>query len=417
MDYKEIKRKEVLFEIIDDVTNGMDIYNHNGSLWIINTKELKWVVEFTNDKTLWYNYNLFKNLFKAISLDVSENQKYITEWFESRFLNVYTVKTTVDPFFDQDQYVEDTIQNGVKDTKEFKWLQIDDVEDTIQNGVKETTPSGYLGSIEMKGKLVHQIESPKQNNEVEDTIQNGVKYTKNQKLNDLSVVEDTIQNGIKDTKSMGGKRGGRVGNTIENGVKDTKTSMSYQTFSVEDTIQNGVKHTEKSLQIDGSCVIEDTIQNGVKHTDCYDGRRSTKVEDTIQNGVKETKRALLPRNIKAINVIKNGVKHTEDGDWLDGDERIEDIIQEGVKETIPTLRRTLLGVDDIVQNGVKETHEDTYHHKGRIGGVIKNGVKEVQPLPAQDGNMDWGNYYHGKEDRTKPFNAYLNDTIKYGKKL
>jgi len=25
---------------------------------------------------------------------------------------------------------------------------------------------------------------------------------------------------------------------------------------------------------------------------------------------------------------------------------------------------------------VKETHEDTYHHKGRIGGVIRNGVKE-----------------------------------------
>jgi hypothetical protein len=88
-----------------------------------------------------------------------------------------------------------------------------------------------------------------------------------------------------------------------------------------------------------------------------------------------------------------------------------------VKETIPTLRRTLLGVDDIVQNGVKETHEDTYHHKGRIGGVIRNGVKELQPLPAQDGNMDWGNYYHDKEDRTKPFNSYLNDTITYGKKI
>ena len=46
-------------------------------------------------------------------------------------------------------------------------------------------------------------------------------------------------------------------------------------------------------------------------------------------------------------------------------------------ETIGTLRRTVeWGVDDIIQNGVKETHEDTYHHKGRIGGVIKNGVKE-----------------------------------------
>jgi hypothetical protein len=54
------------------------------------------------------------------------------------------------------------------------------------------------------------------------------------------------------------------------------------------------------------------------------------------------------------DIIQNGVKHTEDGDWLDGDERFINIIQ----------------------NGVKETHEDTYHHKGRIGGVIKNGVKE-----------------------------------------
>jgi hypothetical protein len=311
MDYKEIKRKEVLFEIIDDVTNGMDIYNHYGSLWIINTKELKWVVEFTKDKTLWYNYNLFKNLFKAISLDVSENQKYITEWFESRFLNVYTVKTTVDPFFDQDQYVEDTIQNGVKHTHQHANGSLFWVEDTIQNGVKDITYSIQKRKIR---------------------------------------VEDTIQNGVKDTKLKSGNQTGKV---------------------------------------------EDTIQNGVKHTDCYDGRRSTKVEDTIQNGV----------------------KHTEDGDWLDGDERIEDIIQEGVKETIGTLRRTLLGVDDIVQNGVKETHEDVYHHKGRIGGVIRNGVKEVQPLPAQDGNMDWGNYYNGKEDRTKTFNSYLNDTITYGKKI
>ena len=297
MDYKEIKRKEVLFEIIDDVTNGMDIYNHNGSLWIINTKELKWVVEFTNDKTLWYNYNLFKNLFKAISLDVSENQKYITEWFESRFLKP-------------------------------------------------------------------------------------------------EVVEDTIQNGVKHTTYCFETSNRRVGDTIQNGVKHTFVVKYRLPCSVEDTIQNGVRHTVG-------------VKQGLK----------LGVEDTIQEGVKETKRALLPRNIKAINVIKNGVKHTEDGDWLDGDERIGDIIQEGVKETIPTLRRTLLGVDDIIRNGVKETREDVYHHKGRIGGVIRNGVKEVQPLPAQDGNMDWGNYYFGKQDRTKPFNDYLNDAITYGKKI
>ena len=376
MDYKELKKKECLFEIINDFADGMDIYRHNGSLWLINTEETKWMIEFTKDKTLWYNYNLFKNLFKAISLDVSENQKYITEWFESRFLNVYTVKTTVDPFFDQDQYVEETIQNGVKDTESVVFPLKFRVEDTIQNGVKETTPSGYLGSIEMKGKVVHQIESPKQNNEVEDTIQNGVKHTHMPLWLHCFLVEDTIQYGVKINGTyVGGKR---------------------QKENVEVVIDYGVKQT---------------------YEDVY--HHKGRIGGMIRNGVKESKPMDEWVNSEKIvdKTIQNGVKHTEDGDWLDGDERIEDIIQEGVKETIPTLRRTLLGVDDIVQNGVKETHEDVYHHKGRVGGVIRNGVKEVQPLPAQDGNMDWGNYYHGKEDRTKPFNAYLNDTIKYGKKL
>ena len=315
INYKEIKRKEVLFEIIDDVTNGMDIYNHNGSLWIINTKELKWVVEFTNDKTLWYNYNLFKNLFKAISLDVSENQKYITEWFESRFLNVYTVKTTVDPFFDQDQYVEDTIQNGVK-------------------------------------------------------------YTKNQKLNDLSVVEDTIQNGVKDTK------GGEIINeivvedTIQNGVKDTKRTRLIKLAAdqmVEDTIQNGVKHTLMNPLL-LSLIVEDTIQNGVKHTDCYDGRRSKKVDDTIQNGVKDITYSIQKRKIRVENTIKNGVKQTE---LSKRDFFPEDIIQDGVKinGTYVGGKRQKENVEVVIDYGVKQTYEDVYHHKGRIGGMIRNGKK------------------------------------------
>jgi hypothetical protein len=44
--------------------------------------------------------------------------------------------------------------------------------------VKHTEPGGYLGSIEMKGKIVHQLESPKQNEEVEDVIENGIKEVK-----------------------------------------------------------------------------------------------------------------------------------------------------------------------------------------------------------------------------------------------
>ena len=75
--------------------------------------------------------------------------------------------------------------------------------------------------------------------------------------------------------------------------------------------------------------------------------------------------------------------------WL-----VEETIQNGVKVTNGTLRRTLLGVDDIIQKG----------------------VKEIQPLPAQDGNRDWGKYSHGKEDRTKPHDQYVYDAIQNGVK-
>jgi hypothetical protein len=93
----------------------------------------------------------------------------------------------------------------------------------------------------MKGKVVHQIESPKQNNEVEDTIQNGVKETCKS----------------ESTKSISLRR------TIQNGVKNTNEAFYGQVY-VEDTVQNGVKHCEDGDWLDGDKRFEDIIQNGEK---------------------------------------------------------------------------------------------------------------------------------------------------------
>ena len=346
MNNKELKKKECLFEIADDYTNGMDIYNHNGSFWLINTKELKWMIEFTKDKTLWYNYNIFKSLFKAMSLNVMENQVYITEWFESRFL--------------KPEVVEDTIQNGVKHTFETISLYVDKVEDTIQNGVKHT-----LRLLKYQPHLV------------EDTIQNGVKHTLSPTFISTCVVEDTIQNGVKRTSIRSWVNASSVEDTIQHGVKRTLPESIPDSFGINDTIENGVKRTDMD-RWNGRHTINNTIQNGVKINGTYVGgkRQKENVEVVIDYGVKETyddcsnNIARVEGIVRIGGVIQNGVKHTEYGDWLDGDERIGDIAQ--------------------------------------------NGVKVLQPLPAQDGNMDWGNYYHGKEDRTKPFNEYLNDAIRFG---
>jgi len=87
----------------------------------------------------------------------------------------------------------------VKHTEYGDWLDGDErFDDIIDNGIKETTPGGYLGSIEMKGKIVHQLESPKQNNEVEDVIQQGVKKTNWRKVvNHPTFTDNVIERGEK----------------------------------------------------------------------------------------------------------------------------------------------------------------------------------------------------------------------------
>ena len=194
------KLEKLLFGIFDDAIQSVDTYNHNGSMWLIFTDEMKWVVEYTKEQTLWYNYYFFKNEMEMINLDCIDNEDLIQKWFESRFLNKNEVKETD------------------KSNSNYRLC----VEDTIQNGVKHTRISTFILAVY-----------------VEDTIQNGVKHTRSLDYSQILEVEDTIQNGVKDTQLR-------------------QIPMNY---SIEDTIQNGVKHIACESHM-GSKKVEKTIQNG-----------------------------------------------------------------------------------------------------------------------------------------------------------
>ena len=150
---------EVINKMINKAVVGCDKYVHNDSTWLIFTDEKKWVIELTKDGTLWYSYDFFKNLFKVLSLDVVENQNYITKW------------------------VEETIENGVKHTEYGDWLDGDErFDDIIQNGVKHTEKS-----LQIDGSCV-----------VEDVIQNGIKETHDDVYHHKGRVDGVIKNGIKE---------------------------------------------------------------------------------------------------------------------------------------------------------------------------------------------------------------------------
>lgn len=249
--------KQIIFKIFDTQVKGADVYYNYGSTWLIFTDKKKWVFELTKEGTLWYNYYFFKNFLELLSLEVIENENYITEW------------------------VEDTIQNRVKHTD---WCQIGtstSIEDTIQNGVRGTTPGGYLGSVEMKGNMVHQFEHAKQNDDVEDTIQIGVKETIHNFFEGGLAMEEAIQNGLKQTHPGG---------------KDRKI------YEIKDIIENGVKETNPHfLEILNPMNFEPTIK---------EMKRMNEVNVVLENDIKKTKYCELHSAMSAEHIIRDGIKET-----------------------------------------------------------------------------------------------------------
>jgi hypothetical protein len=77
MDNKEEKLKKLLFDIINKLSKDADVYHHNGSLWLIHTENRKWIVEFTRERTLWFNYNFFRSAFKFVSLDINDKNEFV----------------------------------------------------------------------------------------------------------------------------------------------------------------------------------------------------------------------------------------------------------------------------------------------------------------------------------------------------
>ena len=203
--------KKPLYHLINQKVKGVDTYHNSGSMWLIFTDKKKWVIELTKQGTLWYNYIFFQDCFKYLSLDVMENQRYITEWVEGILQN--GVGHTYPTGEWESVRIEDTIQNPGRNT--YTLIR---VEDTIQNGVKETNP--HYGDLTIS---------------LGEVIQNGVKETKmiehdrttyhgyfNQERGShtpLDTVQDVLKNGIKETWGYEKQPQTRVNDVIQTGKK------------------------------------------------------------------------------------------------------------------------------------------------------------------------------------------------------
>jgi len=310
--------EKIMKSLIDNWTKGVDTYTHNGSTWLIFTDSKKWVIELTEDKTLWYNYNFFKQIFSLTSLDVVENQQYITKWVEDNIIN--KVKDTRLEINITEGEVDDIIQDGVRHTKMAHMKTDWSVEDTIENGVKETKQKDrarLVLDIDGRGLILETNlvirDGVKETNHVdvmgffndkmEDALQNGVNHTFNTEYMPKSMVVDIIDNGVKRSIPRQYVGGDIVDKVIDKGVIETHDDVYHHKGRIDGVIKNGVKETKTPGNGNGDTVssfewldenntrnvpkmIDDIIENGEKINGTYAGgqRQSEKCKSVVEYG-------------------------------------------------------------------------------------------------------------------------------------
>ena len=286
------KLQKIISKMIDDDVEGVDKYTLNGSTWLIFTDQKRWVIEYTSDNILWYNYSFFTEIFDLLSMKATDNQNLIQEWFESKFLNINPVEYTRGESFHFNRQVEDTIQEGVKETELHKGVRPSAVEDTIQNGVKHTKLRGFID------------DTP-----VEYTIQNGVKETVGSKSTKSISLRNTIKNGVKETNPM---------DEWVNSHNIISDVMDYGNIEMV-----GTGHATDNE-------MNDVIENGVKEIGYKKTPNESFTNHIIEDGVKETKENRLLRTASVMNTILYGVKQIHD-DHSNNIARVEGVIRIGEK--------------------------------------------------------------------------------------
>jgi hypothetical protein len=349
--------EKIINLLINNWTKGVDTYTHNGSTWLIFTEQKSWVIELTESKTLWYNYNFFKELFSLTSMDVVDNQHYITKWVEDNLIN--KVKDTILEKNITKGEVEGIIEMGVIQTNLANNRIIERVEDTIKNGVKETF------NFDEKHSLSYEQGVKKL---VEDTIKNGVRHIEIG-WHQCNNVDDAIEKGVKETMFNQGHKQLTVKNIIQKGVKETNLHKGVRPSAVEVTIKNGVSRENSSPFIPSWILVEDAIKHGVKETKGHGFEQQNIIDDIVKDGVKETKTPGKDGDIMST------IEWMEENKSTSYTKMIDDVIENGVKKTMLRQHITDGNVETVLNCGVKETFDTEFMPKSIVNDIIQNGTK------------------------------------------
>jgi len=108
--------KKIIDELINSSISGVDVYRYKNATWLIFTDEVRWVVELTDEGTLWYNYKFFNDVFKYVSMTVGkEMEGYVIQWANDFFYKDCTYRATAYPRDIGRNETPKVLKNGIKE--------------------------------------------------------------------------------------------------------------------------------------------------------------------------------------------------------------------------------------------------------------------------------------------------------------
>ena len=171
--------KKIIDELINLSIKGVDVYRYKNATWLIFTNEVRWVVELTDEGTLWYNFTFFNNIFKYVSMEVGEQtEKYIIEWANDFFYKDCAHRSIAYPRDKGRNETPKVLKNGINQMRSILSYGTDKIEKVVNGGVKEIKPNLVDVIFEKQRRCYYDPACDANVTFLTDIIEEGVKEVK-----------------------------------------------------------------------------------------------------------------------------------------------------------------------------------------------------------------------------------------------
>ena len=172
--------KKIIDELINSSIGGVDVYRYKNATWLIFTDETRWVVELTDEGTLWYNYKFFNDIFKYVSMTVGkEMEEYVIQWANDYFYKDCAHRSIAYPRDKGRNETPKVLENGIKEvydsTATHRQMRAQNLMGRI---IRDVRPNLVDVLFEEQIRCYHDPTCSANNTMITDIIEGGVKEVK-----------------------------------------------------------------------------------------------------------------------------------------------------------------------------------------------------------------------------------------------